>query len=173
MQSRSTEISWEKTIVFTEDLKEKLRKPLGRLYLGDVKFDQKFARASPLVVVGDYSYSRFLEIGLRPHVVVVDMRVERRPIGQPNLEGYFLYRVKNPAGTITPEAAAAVVKAVKDGKGAVLVDGEEDLLALPALSALTEKGLLVYGQPGKGYVVVKRSEKILKMIKEIVAAATA
>ncbi|MEM2052127.1 MAG: DUF359 domain-containing protein, partial [Candidatus Caldarchaeum sp.] len=103
----------------------------------------------------------------------VDMKVERRHVGVPNLQGYAVRRITNPAGTITPEAAAAVVETVRAGHGALLVEGEEDLLALPALSVLPDTGLLVYGQPGQGYVVVRGGEPAWRLVRDIVEQARA
>ncbi|MEM4303575.1 MAG: DUF359 domain-containing protein [Candidatus Caldarchaeum sp.] len=172
MPSKSTEPVWNKVIFFSERLKERLRIPLGELRYGDLRLDEEFAKAKPLVVVGDYTFGRFLSLGVKPDVVIVDMKVERREVGMPNIEGYVVRHVVNPAGSITPEAAAAVVETVKAGRGAVLVEGEEDLLALPALSALPDSGLLVYGQPRKGYVVVRGGERIWRLVKKIVEEAT-
>jgi len=138
---------------------------------GDVEFSEEFAKAKPLVVVGDYTSARFFESGVKPHVVIVDGRVERREFHRIDLAGYKLYRVVNPAGCITPEAAKTVVKAVEEGGGAVLVDGEEDLLALPAMHALPESGLLVYGQPGQGYVVVRGGPDTRKLVEQIIKEA--
>ncbi|MCS6769442.1 MAG: DUF359 domain-containing protein, partial [Candidatus Caldarchaeum sp.] len=127
MQSRSTDVEWDRVVFFTEGLKRRLKRPLGELRRGDVGFDEELSKAHPLVVVGDYSFARLRMSGLKPHVVVVDARIERRVAGEPRLNNYSVVRVRNPAGCITPEAAAAVVEAVNKRHGAVLVEGEEDL----------------------------------------------
>ncbi|MEM2044341.1 MAG: GTP-dependent dephospho-CoA kinase family protein [Candidatus Caldarchaeum sp.] len=171
MPSKSTETLWSRSIYFSEELKERLRKPLGELRTGELGRDEEVARANPLVVVGDYSYQRLRAAGIKPHVVVVDTRVERRDAGKPSLEGYLVVHVKNPAGSITREAAQAVVKAVENRSGAVLVEGEEDLLALPAVWALPSGGVVVYGQPGAGYVVVKGCEEARRGVVEVIEAA--
>lgn len=172
MPSKSTETLWSRSIYFSEELKERLRRPMGELRRGELGEDEEVARASPLVVVGDYSYRRLRAAGIKPHVVVVDAKVERRDAGRPSLEGYRVVYVNNPAGCITPEAAEAVLNAVENRSGAILVEGEEDLLALPAVWALPSGGVVVYGQPGEGYVVVKGCEEARRRVVEVVEAAT-
>ncbi|BAJ50297.1 conserved hypothetical protein [Candidatus Caldarchaeum subterraneum] len=163
---------WSRPIVFTEDMKNRVRKPLGELRHGDLNYSPELAQAKPLVVVGDYTFRRMIEAGLRPDVVVVDAKVMRNAAEMPRLEGYEVTRVRNMAGVIEPEAAEAVMSAVKKGRGAVFVDGEEDLLALPAIHALPDGGVVVYGQPRQGYVVVKASVKVKKLVEEIISMAT-
>jgi len=163
---------WSRPIVFTEEMKNRVRKPLGELRHGDLDYSPELADAKPLVVVGDYTYKRMIEANLRPDVVVVDARVMRNSAEIPKLEGYEVTRVRNMAGVIEPEAAEAVINAVSRGRGAVFVEGEEDLLALPAIHALPEGGVVVYGQPRQGYVVVKASTKVKKLVEEIISMAT-
>ncbi|MEM2036875.1 MAG: DUF359 domain-containing protein, partial [Candidatus Caldarchaeum sp.] len=98
-------------------------------------------------------------------------KIERGVVGTPDLAGYSIVKVRNQAGMVEPEAAAAVVEAIMKRGGAVLVDGEEDLLALPAMYALPNGGLLIYGQPKVGYVVVRGSEEVRRKVVEIVNRA--
>ncbi len=65
-----------------------------------------------------------------------------------------VFRVKNPPGMITCNAIRGVKEALQRG-GVVLVDGEEDLLALAALLYAEEGDVIVYGQPGLGVVAIK------------------
>ncbi|MEM4573083.1 MAG: DUF359 domain-containing protein [Candidatus Caldarchaeum sp.] len=162
---------WKKPIIFTEQLREEVRKPFGELKKGDIQYNAELAIADLLVVVGDYSFRKLVEAGIRPHVVVVDAKIERGVVGTPDLAGYSIVKVRNQAGMVEPEAAAAVVEAIMKRGGAVLVDGEEDLLALPAMYALPNGGLLIYGQPKVGYVVVRGSEEVRRKVVEIVNRA--
>jgi hypothetical protein len=152
-------------------MKNRVRTPLGELRLGDLTYSKDLAEAKPLVVVGDYTYKQMIKAGLRPDVVVVDARVMRDAAEPPSLEGYEVTHVRNMAGVIEPAAAEAVVTAVLRGRGAVFVDGEEDLLALPAIHALPEGGVVVYGQPKQGYVVVKSSPEVKRLVEEIISPA--
>ncbi|MEM2036876.1 MAG: DUF359 domain-containing protein, partial [Candidatus Caldarchaeum sp.] len=103
---------WKKPIIFTEQLREKVRKPFGELKKGDIQYNAELAIADLLVVVGDYSFRKLVEAGIRPHVVVVDAKIERGVVGTPDLAGYSIVKVRNQAGMVEPEAAAAVVEAI-------------------------------------------------------------
>lgn len=162
---------WQKPLIFSEELKDEVRKPFGELRKGDIQYDAELGKAGLLVVVGDYSFRRLVEVGLKPHVAVVDAKIERGVVEEPDLSGYSVVKVLNRAGMIEPEAASAVVEAIAKRAGAVLVEGEEDLLALPAMHALPDDGVLIYGQPKIGYVVVKGSEEIRRKVVEIVKRA--
>jgi uncharacterized protein (UPF0218 family) len=167
-----TEEIWSKTIHFSEQVKDMVRKPLGDLYYGHVSYSRELAEAKPLVVVGDYTFTLLVKAGVRPSVAVLDAKIERGTVGLPPLEGYRIVKVRNNPGTISPEAAEAVTEAVRTGNVAVVVEGEEDLLALPAIYALPETGVLVYGQPKVGYVVVRGGEEARRKVVEIVALAS-
>jgi hypothetical protein len=105
--------------------------------------------------VGDRVTETLQALGRTPDVQVID-EVERRARRMPPEAPYVrLVRASNPAGTITMEAMAAVKNALEGGKPArVLIDGEEDLLAIPAIEAAPLGSSLYYGQPGEGVVVV-------------------
>ncbi len=99
-------------------------------------------------------------LGRTPDVQVVDeveRRVRRTP---PEVPFVRLLRASNPAGTITAEAIVALENALLGEKPArVLIDGEEDLLAIPAIEAAPLGSLLYYGQPGEGVVMVVVDER--------------
>ena len=58
-----------------------------------------------------------------------------------------------------------------DEKTLILVDGEEDLFALPAIFLAPINSLVLYGQPNKGFVLVKVTDKTrliaMKILKEM------
>ncbi|HID04731.1 MAG TPA: DUF359 domain-containing protein [Aigarchaeota archaeon] len=150
-------------LCFSEDLKEELRKPLGVLYVGDVTSSSRQAveailarGAEPVVTVGDVTTSSFIKQDLKPKTAIVDYRFERVDFRERvDFSGYRVVRIRNPAGCISPEAAEAVFSAVQDeGSVVLVVEGEEDLLALPAILACGDGGAVAYGQPKTGCVVV-------------------
>ena len=82
-----------------------------------------------------------------------------------------LVRASNPAGSITAEAIEAVRNALGGEKPArVLIEGEEDLLAIPAIEAAPPGASLYYGQPGEGVVMVLVDERARSSAKAIIAA---
>jgi len=70
--------------------------------------------------------------------------------------------VKNPAGFITNEMFRVVEEAIKNKKGKIFVDGEEDLAALVAMIVAPNGAIIIYGQPSEGMVFVKVDENIKK-----------
>jgi hypothetical protein len=79
--------------------------------------------------------------------------------------------IKNPQGTIAEEAVAAIQDALKSNVSVkMIVEGEEDLLTLVAISYAPENSLVVYGQPYEGIVVVKITPEKKAEIAEILRA---
>jgi len=111
--------------------------------------------------------------GLRPKTAIVDNRFERMSfVEHIDFSGYKVSEVDNPAGCITPEAAEAVFSAVQSREDVVLiVNGEEDLLALPAILACGDRGAVAYGQPKTGCVVVFVNKVIRDRVVNILEKA--
>ena len=111
------------------------------------------------------------ELGRTPDVQIIDQveRRTRRP--PPEVPFVRLYRATNPAGTITLEAIAAVTGAVKGEKPArVLIEGEEDLLAITAIETAPIGASIYYGQPGVGVVVVGVDERSKASVRRTMAS---
>ena len=69
-----------------------------------------------------------------------------------------LIRVRNPAGAITEEALEGISEAFEEKDEVpvrVLVEGEEDLLVVPAVASAPLSSNLYYGQPLVGVVLIK------------------
>jgi len=157
---------FEEEIIFDEEAKEKVRKPLGRLFVGkSPETTERLAeyirerKPTMLIVVGDFSAKELGRIGIHADIYVVDGRVERKPSERFTDESAFRVFTKNPAGTISADAANALKEAIHSGKRTVVyVDGEEDLLTLPAIVLAPLGSMVVYGQPGVGVVAVDVTE---------------
>ncbi len=52
------------------------------------------------------------------------------------------------------------LRIMKDDDAVILVDGEEDLLALPCIVESPNNSLVLYGQPSQGLVVVDTSSTV-------------
>jgi len=52
------------------------------------------------------------------------------------------------------------------------VDGEEDLLAIPAILESPDNALIVYGQPSQGVVVVTASSEVKHETREMMNRMT-
>jgi len=95
--------------------------------------------------------------------VIVDGKTKRQQPAELDVEvkalGYDVIRIVNPPGGVTPEAIEHLCKILKEsGRQLLLIEGEEDMLALPALMCAPVGSLVIYGIPDRGasLVVINR-----------------
>jgi hypothetical protein len=120
-----------------------------------------------IISVGDALSRVLLENSISPRVLVVDGKVMRAPVCSLLIPGYETIKLRNSPGTISDDAWDIIASAIQHGNKVVVVDGEEDLLALVAIMEAPEKALVVYGQPREGMVVVEVTLKKKNEIKKI------
>ena len=160
----------------TEEVRRELKKPLGLLLhkekgspIEQLKEILEERQIVNIIVVGDYTTRRVLERGLDADVYILDNKTMRKPTQPISLDLEQAIHVRNPAGEITKEAWIAVKQAIQSKKRTkVMVDGEEDLLTLPAILFSPIGSLVIYGQPKEGLVVVEVSKKKKDEIKRII-----
>ncbi|RQH02018.1 DUF359 domain-containing protein [Natrarchaeobius oligotrophus] len=122
--------------------------------------DSLIARVEgPLIAVGDVVTYHLLQAGRPPDVAVVDERTEREAVDGEIREAVTAETHVEVANR-PAELSEDVVRALLEGLAAeepttILVDGEEDLVALPAIAAAPDGASVVYGQPGEGMVHVE------------------
>ncbi len=103
-----------------------------------------------VVTVGDYCSHH-----LQSDIKIFDKKVQRRDFDQKHA---CSINVKNPAGTIQKQSWEAVRQTIKD-RANLCVDGEEDLLVIPAVILAKPKTLVVYGFPNKGICLIDANLK--------------
>jgi hypothetical protein len=141
-------------------MRPKLAKPLGKLFdasdIASGSFAKEVNESSVVVSVGDRVTETLGRMGRVPDVQIVDAkenRVKRRPPDVPHSRSI---RARNPPGTITGDAIEAIRKAFSGKKPSrVLVEGEEDLLVIPAVILAPASAIVLYGQPRVGIVAVR------------------
>ena len=143
-----------------DELRPRLAKPIGRLYDGSAIGSESFKRLvalSPMVVtVGDRVTETLGKMGKVPDVQVVDSRENRKARAPPDVPAVRTIKVKSPPGAISSQAVDGLRKAFAGRKPVrVLVEGEEDLLAMPAIVFAPISANVLYGQPGEGIVAVR------------------
>jgi uncharacterized protein (UPF0218 family) len=165
--------------VFNEELKERVRKPLGRLIRGtpgetsSILIDELGRVSGKIIAVGDRVSRELSALGLRVDVYVVDDKIERQSVEPFTMRGAVELRCENEPGTISEDAYAAVRDAVNmNGPVVVRVRGEEDLLALVAIIEAPIGSLVIYGQPRMGVVLVDVDEKAKQDATSILRAAS-
>jgi uncharacterized protein (UPF0218 family) len=83
----------------------------------------------------------------------------------PELTGICI-RVRNPAGTLTNDLLHALDTAVANAPSTVLVEGEEDLAAIPMVIAAPLGSVVLYGQPHEGVVLRTVTREAQKTARE-------
>jgi uncharacterized protein (UPF0218 family) len=146
-------------------LRSRLARPLGRLFSAKQAKGRAFGKLvsdAPMVItVGDRVTETVFKLGRIPDIQVVDGRERRRKREPPDVPHVRLIEVINPPGALTKEAIQGVRSAILGKKPArVLVEGEEDLVAIPAIALAPATAVVFYGQPGEGIVAVKADSRV-------------
>jgi GTP-dependent dephospho-CoA kinase len=152
-----------------------LKKPFGELIkqeeISKQKINSLVKDSKVLITVGDATTEKIISFGLTPDLSIIDCverRIRRTESKILELKTFFLtttkfkqYQCKNPKGTITKEAYITIKKILMKGEQAIIViDGEEDMLALAVFALAPLDSVVFYGQPLEGVVSVKINAKI-------------
>ncbi len=169
---------FKKTLVLPQKLREEFRKPLGKIVADINDISDKRLESLCLITVGDETTRIFNQLSMRLNIAVVDFKIARkRKFSNIEQLGFSAkektIRVKNPAGTITPELFKTVHSIFEktDTKNPIiiLIDGEDDFSVLPLILTSPLGCYVYYGQPGKGIVEILVDENVKAKIRRILA----
>ncbi|WP_456420694.1 GTP-dependent dephospho-CoA kinase [Thermococcus sp.] len=161
----------------TEELRRELKEPLGELIRGPIPEPylriRDELRGKTVITVGDVVTENILKLGLFPSLALSDLKTKRTEYSPDiNARAVFL-TVSNPPGTITKALLEAIRKAfrlVERGRQVhILVNGEEDLGAIPAVLYAPLGGVVLYGQPDEGVVLIKVTPECKRRCARILA----
>ncbi len=158
---------------------ESLRSTLQAVSGETIKSIQDIVVGSPLVItVGDIVSVSAVKDMVTPGIMIFDHRTGRETITDPHILSLLprpTQTVQNVAATISNDAANSIHTAIKaylqEGeKAALRIEGEEDLLALPAILLAPLGSAVVYGEKLKGMTVMhvdeERKAEIVQLIKQ-------
>ncbi|MFZ2200004.1 MAG: pantetheine-phosphate adenylyltransferase [Microgenomates group bacterium] len=155
-------------------LRPTLQTPLGPViqYIKDLPVSQT------IIAIGDVVSMDLIQAGYTPALCIIDYHTRRESLSIELVKQYFPrsdYEIPNPAGTINPDFANIFLSALADyhqtpKTQTIAVDGEEDLLALPALLLAPLGTSIVYGQPKLGMIAVKVTPEIKAKVKQILGS---
>jgi uncharacterized protein (UPF0218 family) len=165
-------------LLLTCELRALLKIPLGELLTGTGDENMKAlkrmisAQKPPRVIcVGDSVCRNAIRAGGKSWIKIVDGKEMRRETGIQDFQGRRVFLVDNPPGTISQIAWEAVAEAIKYEGSLLIVNGEEDLLTLPAVLEAPNNSIVVYGQPPRaGMTVVKVDRDKKSLTKSVVDA---
>jgi len=158
------------------NLREKLKKPQGILLKGSpnenipkVKYIVQQVNPRKIISVGDVVSHNLISNGIIPDLCIIDRKTLREKY-ETKILAELQLNIKNPAGLINLKSFDIIEDALKSNKKTLLlVDGEEDLLTIPAVILAPKNSIILYGQPNEGMVVIKvknsKKKKFLKMMK--------
>ncbi|HXG07673.1 MAG TPA: GTP-dependent dephospho-CoA kinase family protein [Nitrososphaera sp.] len=153
---------------------ELLKQPFGTLIPDGQVTKQKVAAllndAKKVIAVGDATSDRLVSFSIIPDLAVIDGR-ERRSKRSYSLGNYEAKELQctNLPGTISIEAVSVLRSALASKSPVrILIDGEEDLLALPLFVMAPEGSVVLYGQPLEGLVVVRITATKQNQAKDLI-----
>ena len=153
-------------------LRGELKDPLGPVYADAAGL---LADAGdPVVTVGDVVTYHLLCADRRPDVALVDGKTKREAVDAAvweAIDGFHnRVEVSNPAATLSATLLEALREAL-DRAGTettvVVVEGEEDLAALPAVLAAPDGASVVYGQPDEGMVLARATPERRERVRDL------
>ncbi len=143
-----------------QSLRRKLQKPFGKFYT-DINHIRRI-RPMRLISVGDRISQSLLQVGVVPHIAIIDYHVARKREFSHFREHGFgadvsVSKAKNPAGTLSYGVFRIIQNAYKSYTSyesnkshkshVILIDGEEDLTVLFAVLLAPLGSIILYGQP--------------------------
>ena len=159
-----------------DNLRVKLKEPLGELIPGPpersivrLKEILKSEKVSKIICIGDFVSSVLFESSIPVDLSIVDNKTMRQETDRPQIDTENIFRAVNLSGTLGMAAWTAICEALKKPHSQLVVEGEEDLLTLPAIVLAPPRSLILYGQPSEGMVAVRNDKAKKSEIESIIA----
>jgi len=162
----------ETVVSLPRELRGALKEPLGPIFTDAEILLESTER--PLVAVGDVVTYHLESAGVTPDVALVD-GITKRDTVAPEIkdavsEDARHVSVENPAGVLTDDLLTALAESIDANEPTVLVvEGEEDLAALPAVLAVPIGASVVYGQPDEGMVLTNVTPNRQREVADLLA----
>jgi uncharacterized protein (UPF0218 family) len=168
----------ERTLLLPEGLRYRLKDPKGELFsrpgLDAARDACAYIRRlglHPTIAVGDLVSGNLARAGCQADLSVLDGKTQRQDELNFELVADVELRAQNAAAEIRPEVWIALelgLKLAERGKTTkLLIEGEEDLTALPAVILAPTGSAIVYGLPGQGIVVINVAATHKEQVQEI------
>ena len=176
---------FKKTIFLPTNLRKRLRQPLGKVFKNTTQILKFITKSRPqiIIAVGDIISQELEKKGFTPDVKIIDYRSRRQalypstiyPVREVEKNSSRPARTVNTSGTINHQSVKAIDSAIKKffstkKSQTVVVKGEEDLLALPAIMLSPLDSHIYYGHWQLGVIGVEvncqTKEKITRLLKK-------
>lgn len=111
-----------------------------------------------IITVGDTTTKKFLNFGFIPNLSIIDNKEQRILISNP-IEYHVDEKIfcKNKPGELDIQVIHIIKKLIslEFNTLQIIIDGEEDIVALPLFVHAPDNWTIFYGQPNEGMVFVK------------------
>ncbi|MEA3293422.1 MAG: DUF359 domain-containing protein [Euryarchaeota archaeon] len=165
----------DKNFCLPDTMRSEMRRQFGILYPGDGKKTIKnilhdIGSPANIITIGDISTFNVLQCSTIPDISIIDEKTHRKPADSNIIKGirHFTFKmmyVNNPSGCVTSELVQAISQAISINEPVqIMVNGEEDLAALPAIVLAPVSSVVIYGLPDEGAIVVTVTHDIKDMI---------
>lgn len=158
-----------KRYTLPEHLREELKKPSGDIYLSHDAIKHFFN--DTVICVGDIVSYYCMSHKLVPHIAIVDLKTQRQEI-EPKIKDLFnpTKKLENKPGTINTSFGNIFLTMLsKKSQQVLLIDGEEDLLTLPAILLSPLGSTIMYGQKDIGMICVVVTEEKKQFAKNLLS----
>ena len=154
------------TLHLPDTLRSSLKSPKGELFsrqaLGAAEDTCAYIKEKnlhPIIAVGDMVSINLVKVDCQATVSIIDGKTKRHENVDYEFSANVVLQVPNPAAQIRPEVWIAIEHALTLGergqRAKIIIEGEEDLAALPAVMLTPLGAAVVYGLPSKGIVVIE------------------
>lgn len=155
-----------------DNLRTTLQQPIGVVVKDLDQIANIIPPLSHLVSIGDIVSIDLQKSGYRPDIIVVDYHTRRHALDLGVIQKYFpttSAKITNLAGTINSKFAEIFLSSITKSESPqiIVVNGEEDLLAIPAILLSPLGSYVVYGQYNIGMCIVKITEDIKSLAKNL------
>jgi pantetheine-phosphate adenylyltransferase len=165
----------QEVFILPESAREDLRHPIGNIEKDMQTVVDRFDKETIIIAVGDIVAESLAKIDRTAAVSVIDGRTRRTVLPKRVMDlfgGSITHQTENPAGTITKKGTTTLKKAISNFETThknqlIIVSGEEDLLAIPAILFSPLQSVVLYGQFDKGVVIVEVSEQNKKRVYDL------
>ena len=165
----------QKQFVLPENAREDLRQPIGYITTDMHTVIVSLDQHAMLIAVGDIVALSAQQAGKPADITIIDGKTRRHTVEQEYDVSFPVKNRKtteNPAGGITQDAAKTIENAFSDyetthSEQLIVVSGEEDLLAIPAILFAPLGSVVIYGQFDKGIVVTEVTEQNKKHVQNL------
>jgi pantetheine-phosphate adenylyltransferase len=155
-----------------ETVRAELQKPIGAISTDMQTTIASLDPQSMLIAVGDIVAASAHQAGRMADINIIDGRTRRHLLETAHAVSFDKLSKRathNPPGVITYDAANAIWEAISDfetthAEQLIVVSGEEDLLAIPAILFSPLNSIVLYGQFDVGIVVVHITEPSKKHV---------